>query len=268
MNYKSCLVLCVAFGYANLSYATVTVFEPFNYGPAGSVVSGNGGGGSFGFSDNWHGDATVDLASGSLTSPVPFLSQSGNRVTAAAFGDNRGVERTLSQSIGADNTTAYVSFLMQAEGVVGAGAYDGWFALALRNGARQITIGKDSFHSQYKIEGLTNTDLALTSVPVIANQTHLFVVRADFLPGNDVFRLYVDPPTNQPEPASANATMTSFDLGNANVVGLTGPGAFGFDELRIGSTWSDVTVPEPTSSMLLLAGLVGPIFTARRRSLR
>lgn len=186
-------------------------------------------------------------------------------MTADAFGDNRGNERTLSQPVGADNTTMYMSFLMQAEDVVGGGAFAGWFAVALRDGSQQITIGKDSFHSQYKIEG-SNGALGLTTVPVVANQTHLFVVRADFLPGNDQFRMYIDPTTGQSEPAAASATMSTFDLGPATVLGLTGPGAFGVDEIRIGTNWRDVTIPEPSCVVLLLVGLSLPTFLKRRRA--
>ncbi len=238
----------------------------FNYAPAGSDVAGKSGGGSFGFSDSWAGDASFDLAAGSLISPVTFPAGVGNRVTADAFGGNRDLARTLSQSVGADNTTVYFSFLMQAEDVVGGGAFSGWFAFVLRAGARNLTVGKDSFHGQYKIEG-TFGELGLSTVPVVADQTHLFVLRAEFLSGADLFRLYIDPPTDQAEPNAASATLNSVDLGTVTTVGLTGPGAFGFDELRIGTTWGDVTpVPEPGSLALLLVGGLGlSVHWLRRR---
>jgi hypothetical protein len=179
----------------------------------------------------------------------------GNRVTASAFGGNREVARTLLQPLGADNTTAYFSFLMQAQGTVGEGAFEGWFAFVLRAGARNVSIGKDSFHNLYKVESDLG-DIAFSTVPVVANQTHLIVLRADFLPGDDVFRLYMDPQSGQPEPAIASATMSSFDLGTVTSIGLDGPGAFGFDELRIGTDWNSVTpAPEPAALTLALVGV-------------
>lgn len=265
MFHKLFLALCLAVGFGELSYGAVTVRESFNYVSTGDLA-GNGGGGSFGFSDNWSGDLSFDMTSGNLSAPVQFPASLGNRVTADAFGGNRSIARTLSQPIGADDTTWYMSFLMQAEDVVGDGAFNGWFAFTLRAGARNVTVGKDSFSNKYKVEGNLG-EIALSDIEVISNQAHLFVVRADFLPGSDVFRLYIDPPTGQPEPLSADATMSTFDLGTATTVGLDGPGAFGFDELRIGTSWNDVTpTPEPSLLSLLSIGVATTFLVIRRNT--
>jgi hypothetical protein len=260
-----CLANCVAVSFVSISYSAVNVFDTFNYAPAGSDVAGNGGGGSFGFSDNWSGYTTFDLATGSLIAPVSFPLSTGNRVTADSFDDNRAIERTLTQPIGADNTTAYMSFLMQAEDTVGAGAYAGWFSFTLRSATRNITVGKDSFNDFYKIEGSPGPTV-LSTVPVVADQIHLMVIRADFLPGADVFKLYIDPPTGELEPAIASATMNTFDIETITKIGLDGPGAFGFDELRIGATWNDVApAPEPSTLILLIAGSAFAIATRHRK---
>ena len=259
------LVFLYLLSCARFANAELLVYEGFNYSPSGADVAGNSGNGSFGFSGGWTGSTTFDLAPGSLVSPVPFSSPTGNRVTAAAFGGNRDLDRVLSQSLGADNTTAYFSFLMRPEGVVGQGAFGGWFGFSLRAGARNLHVGKDTNHGVYEIDNGILGDVALSSVPVVANQIHLLVLRADFLFGNDVFRLYVDPPSGQPEPLTANATLTVFDVSTITSLGLTGPGAYGFDELRIGTTWADVTaVPEPSTTALAWIGGMAVLVNAGR----
>jgi hypothetical protein len=255
MLYRAMTFMAVSLACAASAIANPSAMDSFNYSPVGSAVAGNSGGGSSGFSDGWAGDSSFTLASGSLLSPVPLPPAIGNSVTANAFGGNREVARTLLQPLGTDNTTDYFSFLMQAQGTVGEGAFEGWFAFTLRADARNITIGKDSFHSLYKVESNLG-DIAFSTVPVVANQPHLIVLRADFLPGADVFRLYMDPQTGKPEPSTASATLNGFDLGALTTIGLDGPGAFGFDELRIGTTWNSVTpAPEPTAFMLALIGV-------------
>jgi hypothetical protein len=236
MFHKLLLATSLVVGYASSGFAAITVFESFNYGPGD--LAGHGAG-SIGFSDNWSGHSSFDITPGGLSSPVSFPESTGNRLTTDAFGDNRDILRTLAQPFGADNSTIYLSYLMQAEDVVGAGAYSGWFSFTLRSNQGYITIGKESFSNRYKIESGVG-HIAHSNVNVVANQTHLFVIRADFQPGADEFRLYIDPPTGQAEPLSAAATLNLFDFGTVDTIGLSGPGAFGFDELRIGTAWLDV----------------------------
>lgn len=260
----NCVAAFVFFACAGLAFGTVTTLEQFNYTPAGSDLSGNGGGGSSGFNGNWSGDTSFDLASGSLVSPVPLASISGNRVTAAAFGGNRDIARNFTQTIGADNTTIYFSFLMRAQDVVGGGAFGGYFEFVLRAGQRYVCVGKGGANNNYLIEGST-LEKGVSSVPVVANQTHLFVVRANFLPGADNYRLYIDPQTGQAEPSVANAVLSTYDVGTVTGLTLSGPGAFGFDELRFGTTWNDVTpVPEPGTLVLMITGFLPSVFLLRQ----
>jgi hypothetical protein len=68
------------------------------------------------------------------------------------------------------------------------------------------------------------------------------VLRGDYTSGSDSFRLYVNPTPGAPEPASADATMT-YDIGTQNGLGINAGnlGAASFDEIRIGTTFADVT---------------------------
>ena len=231
-------------------------YEPFSYS-SGSPVAGDGSSDNVGFSDNWYGDGSYTITSGSVPSPVG-LPESGNSVNAPVYGANRNLSRDLSAPLGANNTTAYFSWVIEPEGTVGAGAFNGWFAFDLigGGGGRQLNVGKDMSHGTYSLQDNVGDQPVETNVQVISGQPHLFVLADDFLPGNDIYQLYIDPPAGQLQPATAAATMNFFDLGSVTTVGFTGPGANDFDELRVGNTWASVTsVPEPGSIVLALVGV-------------
>jgi len=74
--------------------------------------------------------------------------------------------------------------------------------------------------------------------------TALLVVKAQFLPGNDIFTLYTNPkPSGGSEP-SGGAVKSDLDLGVVSKVGIYSSGAFTVDEIRIGTSYDDV-VPKP-----------------------
>jgi len=65
-------------------------------------------------------------------------------------------------------------------------------------------------------------------------------MRADFLPGNDTFTLYTNPVPGAPEPVNG-VVKADLNLGVASKIGIYSSGAFSVDEIRIGSTYADVT---------------------------
>src|SRR3954462_7155462 len=70
----------------------------------------------------------------------PRLETSGGSVSGQAFPSINGAIRNLAQPLGADNTTAYVSVLLQPRGTLNDGIFSGFFGLPL-NGA----LGNDLF---------------------------------------------------------------------------------------------------------------------------
>lgn len=65
-------------------------------------------------------------------------------------------------------------------------------------------------------------------------------LKAQFRPGADIFTLYVDPVPGHREPASA-VVKTDLDLGIVSALGIYSTGAFAIDEIRVGTTYADVT---------------------------
>lgn len=222
---------------------TLFEYEGFNYQSGTSINLENGGtgwGGAWGTPGGL--DATVaanSLASGSLA-------VSGGALSTAGFQPpNQGSSvatwtRSLGTPLGADNTTAYLSFLLQPD--AGFGFYGG---LNFGN----VFVGLSGNQAFYGLEGPAN-DLSLSAVPVVAGQPVLFVLRLDFLPGNDTLSLYLNPSPGQPEPATPNVLKTDLDVGAVDSLTVNNYGGFTVDEIRIGSSFDSVTplassVPEP-----------------------
>ena len=85
------------------------------------------------------------------------------------------------------------------------------------------------------------------------------MLRALFQAGNDVLDLFVNPVPGAAEPVLADATVTDFDVGAGSFVTINNAGAWTLDEIRIGSTFADVTpsaVPAPPVALLLATGLM------------
>ena len=82
----------------------------------------------------------------------------------------------------------------------------------------------------------------LSSGAAVPGRTTLVVLKAEFLPGNDLFTLYVDPAVGRLEPASG-AVKSDLDLGTVSRIGIYSSGAFAIDEIRIATTYAEVLPP-------------------------
>lgn len=250
--------IVVSFTGGRLS-AVPIAYDDFNY-TTGNDLNGQSGGGSFGFSDSWSGDTSFDIGSGSLASPTGQPVGAANSVTSTAFAANRDIHRTLTAPLGASNTTAYFSFLLRPEGILHQGFADGWFGFVLQGGF-PVYVDMGSFTNQYGVE-VSGTS-SLSSTAAVVGETTFIVLRIDFTAGVDPARIYINPlPGN--EPNVADAAVLGNGIGVVTTVGLTGPGAYRFDTLKVGTTWADVApVPEPSTIVLIAIGCLGLLTMAR-----
>ena len=215
--------------------AALIARDDFEYAGVGSDLHGNGGG--IGFADSWSGNTSYNVASGSLNSPRDPLPLAGNSVSGVAYGENRGIDRTLSAPLGTDDTSIYVSVVMEPRGILGQGAYGGWFGLALR-GSTDVVIGLNYSQGSY---GLRIADVYHSSLvaPAIGKPVFL-VLRMDFTEGVESAYLYVNPQPGAPEPTTAQASEINLGFHSLSKLSLTGPGGSAFDAIRIGTTFADV----------------------------
>jgi len=259
--------------------ATVAIDEFAD--PVGAQLLGQSGGSGFvgpwsagGFNASIHDNYTI--ASGSLT--FPPLPTGGNRSSSGAVNAIAGLTRAFATPLGADHTTAYLSVLLRPEGTLGDGAFNGFFGLYL-NGTNatgdDLFIGKPGANAtdRYVVENRGGAGQVASGVAPVVGQNAFLVLRADFLPGDDRFTLYLNPTPGGPEPASG-AVKTDLDLGTVPGLTIYCTGAFSLDEIRVGTTFADVApsaVPMPSAAiggMFLLATIGGAKLMRRHISLR
>jgi hypothetical protein len=216
------------------------------FGPSFPIYA-NGG---TGFTGPWTQGGFNAFASGYVPMESSLclarLRTSGGSISGGAFSAINGAIRSLAQPLGQDNTTVYLSFLVQPLGTLNQGIFAGFFGLTL-NGSlgNDLFIGKPGggAEEQYVLEARGGFGQVASGTPTVVGRTALLVVKAEFRSGNDVFTLYTNPRPGDPEPAAA-AVKADLDLGVVSRIGIYSTGAFRIDEIRIGTTYADVV---PTS---------------------
>lgn len=257
--------------------ADLNAYEPFDY-PTGGVV-GRSGGGSFGFSSPWApGGFNASQSSNFLVATDSLerglLATDGGRLTSGSTSVISGVTRNLTTPIGAAGTTRYVSFLVEPQAPLHQGVFNGFLGLLFETaGEPELFIGKPGGGAigNYVLEDRGGSGQSVSNYLTTPGETALLVVKAEFTPiGNDRFTLYVNPVPGMPEPASASVIKSDANVGSVTGLTVYSTGAFSLDEIRLGTTFADVTpvVPEPAAaSSLALASLLLSS-RIRRRPLR
>ncbi len=97
--------------------------------------------------------------------------------------------------------------------------------------------------------------------------TQFLVLDVDYSSGTSTtFNLYVNPTVGAPLTGPAAISISSTSLVSFDRIRLEDRN-FGIDEIRIGTSYSDITaVPEPTTTAVAIAAVcVGLIFIRRRK---
>jgi autotransporter-associated beta strand protein len=219
-------------------------YDGFDY-PAGSSLAGQNGG--QGFAGAWYtGGYNVSqsasvLASGSLS--YPSLATAGNQVTTVAPSSINGVERDFASPI--SSGTIYLSFLLCPEGTLDQGNSTGFFGVYLHGSSNDLFVGRPGAGAtgNYVLEqrGGNGTDQSVSSGVPVVGQTEFLVVEAQLSSsGNDTFTLYANPTPGAPQPATGTVKQ-DLSIGTALGLVIYSLGAFNIDELRVGTTYADVT---------------------------
>ena len=253
------------------SNADLLLYEPFNY--LGTAMSSTGV-----WTDNVNlNDPKINDAIGT----VGFVTLSGDGTSldypgSAATQGSRVADTgggTASRPLGgaggidlASDNTYYVSMLIRGSGILqfyyGPHTDNQYYmraALGITDGG-EFTVGSNA--GRAKSANYSNGTYD-------SEETYLLVAKIDaHTSSSDDFSLKVYDSTMTPdlsEPASfdLSATVSSGVNMTYMLIGMTAGGEF--DEIRVGTTWGDVSIPEPSSAALLLAAVLGACVTLRPR---
>lgn len=254
--------------------ATLLAYEGFNY--SGSLLnSGNDGNSGFGWSTNWKSvtnlstNSAADLNGSSLSAPIGYptnwiaggsmrLQNPGGQTVAA-----RGIAAPARIDLSADQTI-YFSFLAEKT--------SGGIAVDFRQGNSTIVL-----QLGVSTGGAVTMNLAgetTTSGTLIANNfTYLYVgkvVGSSTGPAEAYFTRYATSqtiPSSEPESWLLSAMTADSSTLFADRISFSGGSnrTVTFDEIRIGTSWDAVAVPEPATVALGLGILSLLVVMLRRR---
>ncbi len=258
-------VFCGAMALLTLSaQGTLIAYEGFDYTVGEGMANKSGG---TGWSSNWFQARDYIVSSVSLNYQHGNVSMS-NASGKAIKAPNVGVNHALSRGFDAGGEDIFISFLYQSSTpndinswynqlwVVNGGDYD--------VDAPGAALRHDG-HVRARSDGSeTNVDPA---VDTRDDQTHLIVVHLDWN-GTEYshVHVYANPdsalePSGSVESRALTANSRPGEDLNFNRLGFrlntfggdTNSEVF-FGEMRVGTTWDAVVIPEPTTTLLLLGG--------------
>jgi len=250
-----------AFGLStSTASAALLLHDPFDQA-VGSINGTKSTTGTWPGSGTWNGTGTI--SAGSL-SYGPLLT-SGNQANYDAVAN---ANRQIGASLGGANTDLWVSFL------IAANRNDSGISF-FTGGTEQNFMGNGGGSGQTL--GLQNPNINTGIAQSTA--THMYVLRMQTgATGNITTTLYIDPATSSlgtgtaptgslfDNSASPNTTRLPYSFDTVRLGAFNSAGTVRFDELRIGTSWVDVSpVPEPTAAAGVLLAAGGLLARRRRR---
>lgn len=247
--------------------ASLLVSEDFSSAPGALVGTSPDTGGTW--TENAQAGTTpYSIVSGSLTAPDGFAASSGNMASKGGVSGRENQTAFTTQTAG---TTLYYSLLINVPTLKLNSAAE-ICGLTLNDAADYASIRYQNTGENYYTLGVTYRNAIsnrMDTTQLTAGSTHLVVVSYQMNSGflNDVVNFWLDPDMstfgNETAPAplltltgaQADApSLNMFELNNASAM----PVGVLFDEIRVGTTWADVTpIPEPaTIGMLGLGALM------------
>lgn len=222
----------------------------------------------------WGAPNSISVVSGGLSYPG-MVTSGGAALTNPFTRVGRLLETPYTN---ATDTTVYMSILMQMPNIDNSM----YRALELQSGGlgdgaqRKLQLGAHGGDLGNEVFGLrlfNNNDFRIEMGAADTN-VNLFVLRFDFsseVDGDSVTVWHNPTSLGGAEPGNAAGTLGGFNLEFDRVTlahfetGLGNPGMF-YDDVRLGSTWADVTpIPEPSTYALFAGlGVLGLLMIRRR----
>jgi hypothetical protein len=281
---KKIMVMMVMGMVAAASQATLIFYDDFS-SPAGSLLGTTPDAGTtWNYKTNTPAGDAYKVVTTGLTAPSGFKPATGGAATKTADGND-----SYSTYAGAPSATAgnsiYYSFLFASTQAVSAASTSGRItALGTGYGSDYATIrydkvANDSFYKLSLVPRGTTTGYLQLTNQLALGSTHLVVVSYTYVSGttNDIVKMWLDPDSSTfnagtAPTATLTANGTSADLttvyDSIRLGAQSGtPSKVMVDELRVGTTWADVTpIPEPATVGMIGLGAVITLLVRRMRT--
>ena len=256
--------------HAGAASANTIIGDAFNY-PVGAGLNGQNGG--TGFSNVWVATSDYTIAAGNLSVPG-LATPPGNHVsfTENNLATSEATRSVLNSGFGANGTTTWLSFVMQAD----MDPTTGVFEFSVPNFFIGKTVANGPNFWAVSQGGAANQ---VSTVPIVPGVPVLVVVEFQFNAdpnANDLATVFFNPTPGLLAPNVAGLSESENFASAVGAIFLDGGNgtAFSFDSLAFGDTYADVApgtpngppVPEPGSMVLLGTGSLG-LFGAVRRKL-
>lgn len=205
-----------------------------------------------GFDGIWAGSGSASIESGSLAYPG-FGAIGENRVQLGGSitvsrefaldpGDPLANYIDSNGDIGAslDGSALYLSVLMQVDGSSPPTSTFSLYNDGTSSTDREFRIVYSGSNSAF--QAIAGPSGSAVNLDPLNNGTNLFVIKINFLAGNDLISIWQNPAAGLSETAP-DAVIASYDIAFDRVAfsRFAGTGSTQFDELRVGNTWSAVT---------------------------
>jgi len=276
---------CAWFGLsvASTASAAFIAYEPFDYSTGSVQGQTNPSNGMTwlraGTSAN---PSAINVASGNLSVPAKITTPIGNAATINGIGDGSGSTTRLALGQTFTSGSVYYSFAFRADALTGSNNTIGGFFISFNNTGNSSQTTNPSVapaRIQSRIDPIDNSkyDLGIFNIGATAaatswssgltlGVTHFIVAGYTFNTGtatDDVASLWIDPDPSTfrtSMPPAATLTGSGGDVaspGIASILLRQSPAPYlTLDELRIGTDWADVTVPEPGTTALAFVGCI------------
>lgn len=216
--------------------AALLAYEPFDY-PANVELIGLTNG--FGFSTAWT-NAGYDprlrpfiMKAGALDYPGLAV-QGTNCLNASAYSGVAVVSRRLATVSGDTNGILYLSFLHRLERNTEYGSV----VFGVGRG-EELSIGRSN-HQRFSLAHRGGANRVFSDTKAAEVETGFVVVKMELREGPDRITLYVNPTPGETEPLRG-AVKDDLDVQFADTIFLQSRAAWSVDEIRLGTTWADVT---------------------------
>jgi hypothetical protein len=289
MNHLIKLSAWIAAGCLPLAFAQADLptFEGFDYTNGSALIQSSGpdGAGGTGWNNRWTGSGTATIVTTddaiSFTDANGVVYGSGNSVAFSGASTQNAASRTFTSSTNTTGADIYFSFIFQVTngsttGVINSGSF---MSVGVLDSATAVAVDNFAVITSGRVAARVNNQTAkLLDTPIVYQTTYLVVGKLGGWNGTtyNEMTVWLNPTLADENNTSISVTASSTTGADGyrgvifRTFGLDSSGdVFHYDDLRMGSSWDAVVIPEPANGafygLLSLVLLGGVLFGRKRR---